>query len=294
MSRSGLFNFENEPIWLIQDSNSLFFLNHFGRTVSVTRDTRFGVGRTVPATPDTRIRLVVLVYCQARATPNDRLRPTAATTVNYHVGLQTDVPILTKQCRWNMPVVYLRWWSLFCFPMLTMADVSVARQEGIMCLYRCKIQWMVSQVIVGLNKTRYFDFLFVWNAHSCVLCFNYIIPAHWCSCFDEAVPIECTPVYLRWWSLFCCPMLMMAVVSVSRQECMMCLGRCQIQRMGSQVIVGLTNTSWIDCLFVWNGRSCVLCLNDIIPAHCCSCLDKAVPLECTSEDLRWWSLFCCP
>jgi hypothetical protein len=33
MSRSGLFNFENEPIWLIHHWNSLFFLNRFGRTV---------------------------------------------------------------------------------------------------------------------------------------------------------------------------------------------------------------------------------------------------------------------
>jgi hypothetical protein len=86
MSRSGLFNFENEPIWLIQDSNNLFFFNRFGRTVSVIRDTRFGIGRTVPTTRDTRVRLVVLVYCQARATPNDRPRPNAATTVDYRVG----------------------------------------------------------------------------------------------------------------------------------------------------------------------------------------------------------------
>jgi hypothetical protein len=48
--------------------------------VSATRDTRFGIGRTVPATRDTRVRLVVLVYCQARATPNDRFRPNADTT----------------------------------------------------------------------------------------------------------------------------------------------------------------------------------------------------------------------
>jgi hypothetical protein len=74
MSRSGLFNFENEPICFIQDSNSLFFLNRFGRTVSVIRDTRFGIGRTVPAIRDTRARLVVLVYCHARATP----RPTSS------------------------------------------------------------------------------------------------------------------------------------------------------------------------------------------------------------------------
>jgi hypothetical protein len=87
MSRSGLFNFENEPIWLIQDSNSLFFLSRFGRTVSVIRDTQFGIGRTVPATRDTRVRLVVLVYCQARTTPNDLLHPNAATTVDFRVGL---------------------------------------------------------------------------------------------------------------------------------------------------------------------------------------------------------------
>jgi hypothetical protein len=87
MSRSGLFNFENKPIWLIQDSNSLFFFNRFGRTVLVIRDTRFGIGRTVPATRDIRVRLVVLVYCQARATPNDGLRPNATTTVDYRVGL---------------------------------------------------------------------------------------------------------------------------------------------------------------------------------------------------------------
>jgi hypothetical protein len=86
MSRYGLFSFENEPIWLIQDSNSLFALNHFGQTVSAIRDTRFGIGRRVPAIRDTRVCLVVLVYCQARATPNDRLRPNAATTVDYRVG----------------------------------------------------------------------------------------------------------------------------------------------------------------------------------------------------------------
>jgi hypothetical protein len=86
MSRSGLFIFENEPIWLIHDSNSFFF-NRFVQTVSAIRDTRFGIGRTVPATPDTHVRLVVLVYCQARATPNDRLRPNAATTADYRVGL---------------------------------------------------------------------------------------------------------------------------------------------------------------------------------------------------------------
>jgi hypothetical protein len=87
MSRSGLFIFENEPIWLIHDSSSLFFFNRFVRKVSATRDTRFGIGRTVPVTRDTRVRLVVLVYCQARATPNDRLRPNAATNVDYRVGL---------------------------------------------------------------------------------------------------------------------------------------------------------------------------------------------------------------
>jgi hypothetical protein len=76
MSRSGLFK-----------TQTVYFFNRFGRTVSVIRDTRFGIGRTVPATRDTRVRLVVLVYCQARATPNDRLRPNAATTVDYRVGL---------------------------------------------------------------------------------------------------------------------------------------------------------------------------------------------------------------
>jgi hypothetical protein len=85
MSRSGLFNFENEPIWLIHDSNS-FFLNCFGRTVSATRDTQFGIGRTVTAIRDIRVRFVVLVYCHARETPNDLLRPNAATTVDYRVG----------------------------------------------------------------------------------------------------------------------------------------------------------------------------------------------------------------
>jgi hypothetical protein len=54
--------------------------------VSVIRDSRFGIGRTVPATRDTRVRIVVLVYCQARAAPNDRLRPNAAMTVDYRVG----------------------------------------------------------------------------------------------------------------------------------------------------------------------------------------------------------------
>jgi hypothetical protein len=87
MSQSGLFIFENEPIWLIHDSKSFFFLNRFGRTMSAIRDTRFGIGRTVPAIRDTRVRLVVLVYCQARATSNDRLRPNVAMIVDYRVGL---------------------------------------------------------------------------------------------------------------------------------------------------------------------------------------------------------------
>jgi hypothetical protein len=63
--------------------------------VSAIRDTRFGIGRTVPAIRDTRVRLVVLVYCQARATPNDRLRPNAAMTVDYRVG-QRDRTLLPK------------------------------------------------------------------------------------------------------------------------------------------------------------------------------------------------------
>jgi hypothetical protein len=96
MSRYGLFHFENEPIWLIHDSSSLLFFNRFGRTVSDIRVTRFGIGGTVPATRDTRVRLVVLVYCQARATPNERLRPNAATTVDYRVGL-TRVLFLIKK-----------------------------------------------------------------------------------------------------------------------------------------------------------------------------------------------------
>jgi hypothetical protein len=76
MSRSGLFT-----------TQTVFFFNRFGRTVLVIRDIRIEIGRTVPATQNTRVRLVVLVYCQARATPNDRLRPNAATTVDYRVGL---------------------------------------------------------------------------------------------------------------------------------------------------------------------------------------------------------------
>jgi hypothetical protein len=64
--------------------------------VSVIRYTRFGVGRAVPATRDTRVRLVVLVYCQARATPNDRLRPNAAMTVDYRVGLYESLWTWTR------------------------------------------------------------------------------------------------------------------------------------------------------------------------------------------------------
>jgi hypothetical protein len=86
MSRSGLLNFENEPIGLINDLNS-FFLNLFGPTVSVIRDIRIEIVQRVPAIRDTRVCLVVLVYCQARATPNDQLRPNAATSVYCHVGL---------------------------------------------------------------------------------------------------------------------------------------------------------------------------------------------------------------
>jgi hypothetical protein len=55
--------------------------------VSVIRYTRFVIGRAVPDTRDTHVRLVVLVYYQARATSNDRHRPNAATTVDYRVGL---------------------------------------------------------------------------------------------------------------------------------------------------------------------------------------------------------------
>jgi hypothetical protein len=71
MSRSGLFSFQNEPIWLIHDSKRFPFFNRFGRKVLAIRDTQFGIGRTLPAIRDTRVRLVLLVYCQARATPND-------------------------------------------------------------------------------------------------------------------------------------------------------------------------------------------------------------------------------
>jgi hypothetical protein len=54
--------------------------------VSVIRDIRTEIFRTVPANRDTRVRLVVLIYCHERATPNGRLRPNAATTVDYRVG----------------------------------------------------------------------------------------------------------------------------------------------------------------------------------------------------------------
>jgi hypothetical protein len=54
MSRSDLFNFENEPIWLIHDTNSLLFFNRFGREVSVTQDIWIEIVRTVPAIRDTR------------------------------------------------------------------------------------------------------------------------------------------------------------------------------------------------------------------------------------------------
>jgi hypothetical protein len=67
--------------------------------VSATRDTRFGIGRTVPAIRDTRVRLVVLVYCQARATPNDLIRPNAATTVDYRVGQENRVIHLAWICK---------------------------------------------------------------------------------------------------------------------------------------------------------------------------------------------------
>jgi hypothetical protein len=106
MSRSGLFSFENEPIWLIHDSHSLFFFNLFGPTVSVTRDIRTEIFRTVPAIRDTHVRLVVLVYCQARATPNDRLRPNAATTVNYRVGQSANIFIFKLFGVTRMSVVH--------------------------------------------------------------------------------------------------------------------------------------------------------------------------------------------
>jgi hypothetical protein len=39
--------------------------------VSAIRDTWFGIGGTVPAIQDTHVHIILLVYCQARATPND-------------------------------------------------------------------------------------------------------------------------------------------------------------------------------------------------------------------------------
>jgi hypothetical protein len=90
MRRSGLFSFENEPIWFIHESNSLIFFNRFGRAVSVTRDIPIEIGRAVPAIRDTRVHLIVLVYCQDRATPNGRLCPNAATTVDNRVGMVTS------------------------------------------------------------------------------------------------------------------------------------------------------------------------------------------------------------
>jgi hypothetical protein len=74
MSQSGLF------------TTQIVFFNRFGRNVSVIRDNWFGIGRTTPAIRDTHVRVVVLVYSQARATPNDRLRPNATTTLDYLVG----------------------------------------------------------------------------------------------------------------------------------------------------------------------------------------------------------------
>jgi hypothetical protein len=55
--------------------------------MSVIRDIWIGIGRMVPAIRDTHVRLVVLVYYQARAMMIDRLRLNAATTVDYPVGL---------------------------------------------------------------------------------------------------------------------------------------------------------------------------------------------------------------
>jgi hypothetical protein len=81
MSRSGLFNFYKKTIWLIHDwewadlaylilrmsrsglfkTQTVFFLNRFGGTMSVIRDTRFGIGRTVPAVRDTIIIYYIIV-----------------------------------------------------------------------------------------------------------------------------------------------------------------------------------------------------------------------------------------
>jgi hypothetical protein len=55
MSRSGLFTLKQ------------FFFNRVGRTVSATRDTRFGIGRTVPAIRDNRVRLVLFWFIVRRA-----------------------------------------------------------------------------------------------------------------------------------------------------------------------------------------------------------------------------------
>jgi hypothetical protein len=95
MSRSGLFIFENEPIWLIyfwewadlaySRLTQFFFKSFWSNCVGYSRLSDWNI-RAVPALRDTRVRLVVLVYCQARATPNGRLRPNAATTVDYRVG----------------------------------------------------------------------------------------------------------------------------------------------------------------------------------------------------------------
>jgi hypothetical protein len=94
--------------------------------VSAIRDTRTEIFRTVPAIRDTRVCLVVLVYCQARATPNGRLRPNAATT-NWSPHVHT---VSRGTCRKILVgvAIYrrsLRTFTSFCGPRFLKSEATL-------------------------------------------------------------------------------------------------------------------------------------------------------------------------
>jgi hypothetical protein len=140
MGRSGLFNFENEPIWLIHDSHSFLFFNLFGRSVSVIRDIRAEIFERHQLFEI--LAFVSLSWFIVRRTPNGRLRPNAATTVDYRVGLtpvhrvaESNIGRLVDRSRDHLTfsrtdetkreVLRDRLFHIFSFKSLTMASLHV-------------------------------------------------------------------------------------------------------------------------------------------------------------------------
>jgi hypothetical protein len=67
----------------------LILFNRCGRTMSATRNIRFGIGRTVPAIRDTRVSSRYSGLLLGARDSERPIRPNAATTGDYRAGLCT-------------------------------------------------------------------------------------------------------------------------------------------------------------------------------------------------------------